>query len=269
VVKRAVLLALWFTGCGGAAPANEAHKVESSAAQTPKGAVSAEHRAIVDAPDRDAEDKALDEGRKPGETLTFFGVKPQMKVAELGAGGGYTSELLGRAVGPSGTVFMQNSQSIMEMFAEKAVTARLAKPTNKNIVRVVRPFDDPFPPEAKDLDAVFVVLIYHDAFWFDGGVDRAKMNAAVMKALKPGGVYAIVDHSGRPGTGAKDVQTLHRIEETVVKDEIQKAGFKLAAEGDFLRNPADARDWNAAPMAQTGHKRGTTDRFVLKFEKPR
>src|SRR5262249_51085796 len=150
-----------------------------------------------------------------------------MKVADLGAGGGYTTELLARAVGPSGTVFMQNSPWIMEKFAEKPVTERLARPVNKNVVKVVRAFDDPLPPEAKNLDAVFVVLIYHDTFWFDGGVDRAKMNAAVMNALKPGGIYAIVDHSGRAASGSTEVQTLHRIEEKVVQAEIEKAGFKL------------------------------------------
>ena len=222
-------------------------------------------RAVVDAPDRDATDKALDAGRKPGELLAFVGIKPGMKVADLAAGGGYTTELLERAVGPSGVVYSQNSPMIVEKFAAKPWAARLAKPVNKNVVKVTRDFDDPLPPEAKDLDAVVMVLFYHDTFWMK--VDQAKMNAAVFRALKPGGVYVILDHSGRPGSGTSEVQTLHRIEEAQVRKEVPLAGFKLAADADVWRNPEDKRDWNSSPMA-AGEKRGTSDRFALKFVKP-
>jgi predicted methyltransferase len=228
-------------------------------------AVAPELRAIVDAPDRDARDRALDAGRKPAELLAFIGVKPGMKVAELGAGGGYTTELLARAVGPTGVVYAQNSPWLLEAFAKKPWAARAAKPVNAHVVGVTREFDDPLPPEAKDLDAVVCVLFYHDTFWLK--VDRAKMNAAVLHALKPGGVYVVVDHSGRPKTDATEVKTLHRIEESVVRDEIEHAGFKLAEEGSFLREPSDTRDWNASPMA-AGEKRGHSDRFALKFVKP-
>jgi len=188
-----------------------------------------------------------------------------MKVAELGAGGGYTSELLARAVGPSGKVYGENSPFILKRFAEKPWTERLSKPVMKNVVRLDRPFDDPFPADVKDLDAVFIVLFYHDTVWQK--VDREKMNAAVFRALKPGGVYAIVDHSGRVGTGTTETETFHRIEEPALKDEVTKAGFKLDAEASFLRNPADTRDWNDSPKA-AGDRRGTSDRFVLKFVKP-
>src|SRR5262249_48659680 len=147
----------------------------------------------------------------------------------------------------------------------KPWSARLAKPVMKNVVRVDRPFDDPLPPEAHDLDAVVMVLFYHDTVW--QGVDRDKMNHAIFAALKPGGLYVIVDHSGRDGSGATETQTLHRIEEKVVRDEIAKAGFKLASEGNFLRNPSDTRDWSASPRV-AGERRGTSDRFVLAFAKP-
>ena len=93
------------------------------------------------------------------------------------------------------------------------------------------------------------------------------MNAAVFKALKPGGIFAIVDHSGRDGTGSTEAKTLHRIEEKVVRAEIEKAGFRLRNDGSFLRNANDPRDWSASPGA-AGEKRGTSDRFVLAFEKP-
>jgi predicted methyltransferase len=188
-----------------------------------------------------------------------------MKVADLAAGGGYTTELLARAVGPTGVVYGQNSAMLLEKFAEKPWAARLAKPADKNVVKVTRDFDDPLPPEAKELDAVIFVLFYHDTFWMK--TDRQKMNAAVFRALKPGGVYIIVDHSGRPGTGAKEVQSLHRIEESVVRNEVPLAGFKLTEDADFLRNPDDKRDWSASPGA-AAEKRGTSDRFVLKYVKP-
>jgi len=222
-------------------------------------------RAIVAAPDRSEADRALDAGRHPAEMLAFFRVAPGMKVAELGAGGGYTAELLARAVGPTGVVYAQNSKFILERFAAKPWTERLAKPVMKRVVRVDREFDDPLPPEARGLDAVFIVLFYHDTVWLK--VDRAKMNQAIFAALKPGGVFAVIDHSAKAGTGLANVQTLHRIDEQTLKGEIEQAGFELAAEGDFLRNPGDARDWNDSPST-AGERRGTSDRFVLKFVKP-
>lgn len=221
--------------------------------------------AIVAAPDRSPEDRALDAGRHPAEMLAFFGIEPGMKVAEIAAGGGYTTELLARAVGPTGVVYGQNNKFVLDRFAEKPWSARLQKPVMKRVVRVNREFDDPLPPEAHDLDAVFIVLFYHDTVW--QGTDRAKMNAAVYRALKPGGTYAVIDHSGRAGSGTTETKTLHRIEEKNVRQEIGAAGFQLVGEADFLRNPADVRDWNDSPSA-AAERRGTSDRFVLKFVKP-
>ncbi|KYF67282.1 SAM-dependent methyltransferase, partial [Sorangium cellulosum] len=227
--------------------------------------VPASLRAVVEAADRADADKALDAGRKPAETLAFFGIQPGMKVAELMAGGGYTAELLARAVGPGGVVYGQNNRFVLERFAEKPWSERLKKPVMKTVVRVDRELDDPLPPEARDLDAVFLILFYHDAVWLE--VDRAAMNRAIFRALKPGGVFAIIDHSGRDGTGVAEVKTLHRIEQKVVREEVERAGFRLEAEAAFLRSPTDTRDWNASPMV-AGDKRGTSDRFVLKFVKP-
>jgi predicted methyltransferase len=221
--------------------------------------------AVVAAPDRSDADRALDAGRHPAEMLAFFGIRPGMRVAELGAGGGYTSELLARMVGPKGRVYGQNPKFVLERFAEKPWSERLAKPVNAPIVRVDREFDDPLPPDAKNLDAVLIVLFYHDTVWL--GADRARMNAAVFAALKSGGIYGVIDHSALAGTGTSVAKTLHRIEESVVVSEIEKAGFKLDATADFMRNPADARDWNDSPSA-AAERRGTSDRFVLKFKKP-
>jgi predicted methyltransferase len=228
-------------------------------------AVPAAVQAAVDAPDRAAEDRALDAGRDPARTLAFFGIAPGMRVAELGAGGGYTTELLVRVVGARGRVYGQNSPFLLARVAQAPWTARLAKPLMKDVVRLDRDFDDPFPSDLRNLDAALIVLLYHDTVWMK--VDRARMNRAVFQALKPGGVYGIVDHSAKPGSGLADVETLHRIDEAALKGEVEAAGFRLAAEGDFLRNPQDARDWSPSPRA-AGERRGTSDRFVLRFVKP-
>jgi predicted methyltransferase len=232
---------------------------------TPGADVPEPIKQAIAAPDRSAEDRALDAGRKPGEVLAWFRIGPGQRVAELFAGGGATTELLARVVGAKGQVFAQNTKEILDRFARKPWADRAAKPVMNNVVAVERPLDDPLPPEAKDLDAVVMVLDYHDSVWMK--VDRAKMNAAVFAALKTGGVYGIVDHSAAAGSGTRDCETLHRIDEDVVKKEITAAGFKLDAESDMLRNPDDKRDWNASPR-KAGERRGTSDRFVLRFVKP-
>lgn len=267
---QVVLFSSLLLACGGASPPGASPPGTTPGLAPPPAATmpSADFRAVVDAPDRSAADRELDAGRKPAELLAFAGIKPGMKVAELAAGGGYTTELLARAVGSNGVVYAQNNAWLMDRFAKKPLEERLAKPVNKNVVGVVREFDDPLPPEAKDLDVVVDVLFYHDLFWMnDGHVDRKKMNAAILRALKPGGVYVVVDHSGRPGTAATEVSSLHRIEQKVVLEEITSAGFKLERAGNFLENPSDTRDWNASPM-KAAEKRGTSDRFALRFLKP-
>jgi predicted methyltransferase len=254
------------SACGAATPpaTNESAKPAASVPGAAPG-IPASVRAAVDAPDRSADDRALDAGRKPDQMLAFFGIQPGMRVAELGAGGGYTSELLSRAVGPNGKVYAQNSPFILEKFANVPWTARLSKPALANVVRADREFDDPLPPDATDLDAVLIVLFYHDTVWL--GADRDKMNQAVFKALKHGGVYGIIDHSAVAGSGLAGVKTVHRIDEKSVLQEVERNGFQLADEASFLRNPSDTRDWNDSPR-EAGDRRGTSDRFVLKFKKP-
>src|SRR5207248_4862084 len=145
---------------------------------------------------------------------------------------------------------------------QKAWQARLAREPLKNTTHVMRQWDEPFPPETKDLDAVYSVAVYHDAV--NEQSDTSAMNRAVFYALKPGGVYAIIDNSAQPGTGAAEVGRLHRIDEQLVRDEVTRAGFKLVGEADFLKNPKDPRDWNADSGVNKTH---TQDRFALKFVK--
>jgi len=262
----------FFTACGSTPPAdtNTPDKTQPQPTQTavPVTAsvpVPEAIAAIVAATDRSDDDKALDAGRHPAEMLAFFGISAGMSVADLAAGFGYTTELFARAVGPSGKVYGQNNKFVLEKFAEQGWTARLAKPVNKNVIRVNREFDEPLPPEAQNLDAVIMVLFYHDTVWLK--TDRDKMNRSIFAALKSGGIFGIIDHSGRDGTGTTEAQTLHRIEEKVVLEEVAKAGFKFAERAEFMKNPADTRDWNASPRV-AAEKRGTSDRFVLKFVKP-
>ncbi|MEO8630193.1 MAG: SAM-dependent methyltransferase [Betaproteobacteria bacterium] len=221
---------------------------------------------VVSAPERSPEDRALDAGRKPAELLAFLGIQPGWRIADLGTAGGYTTELLERAVGAEGVIYGQNSKVMLEKFAEKPWSARLAKPVMKAVVRLDRDFDDPFPADIAPLDAVTIVLFYHDTVWLE--VNREAMNKAVFAALKPGGVFLVVDHSARPGDGVKVAASFHRIEESVVKAEVEAAGFALDKEADFLRNSTDTRDWNDSPRA-SGDRRGTSDRFVLLFRKPK
>jgi predicted methyltransferase len=150
-------------------------------------------------------------------------------------------------------------------FAEKSWGERLKKAAMKNVVRVDKEFDAPLPPEAKNLDAVVISLLYHDTVWM--GVDRDKMNKAVFDSLRHGGEYVVIDHSAPEGSGTEDVKTTHRIDELFVLRDVERAGFHHVATGDFLRNPADTRDWNDSPR-EAGERRGTSDRFVLRFIKP-
>jgi predicted methyltransferase len=249
-----------------AAPAPSANvSAARASAASAAPAVSEAVRSALVAPDRSEDDKKLDAGRKAGEVLSFFGIAPGMRVAELGAGGGYTAELLARVVGDKGRVYGQNSKFLLERFAEKPWSERLKKPVMANVARVDREFDEPLPPDVKDLDAVLLVLFYHDTVWLK--TDRDKMNRAIFSALKPGGVYGVVDHSARDGAGVTEAESLHRIEERVVREEIARAGFVLDAESTVLESAGDTRDWNASPRV-AAERRGTSDRFVLRFKKP-
>lgn len=232
---------------------------------TPAAEVPAPIRAAIAATDRADKDRALDAGRKPGEVFAWFRIAPGQHLGELFAGTGYSTELMARIVGEGGKIFAQNTKEILDRFAREPFTARMGKHAMANVVAVEQPAEAPFPAEAHDLDAVICILNYHDFVWQK--VDRTKLNAAVFAALKPGGVYGVVDHSAVAGSGARDAETLHRIDEELVKQEILAAGFKLDGESDVLRSADDKRDWNSSPKA-AAERRGTSDRFTLRFVKP-
>jgi len=251
---------------------------------------------IVESPDRSAPDRTNDRRRKPEQMLAFIGIRPGITAFDVSAAGGYTTELLARTVGPTGKVYGQsqprdpnrappaapegNSNPTVsaapapepprqagpprpsaEALANREASMKAAGIQAAPIVAVSRPFADPVPPElAGQIDLVTLMFNYHDMGHL--GVDRAAMNRAVFGALKAGGFYVIADHSGRAGTGISESGTLHRIEEAFLRQEVEAAGFKLAEEGHFLRNPNDPRDKNTPDPPQP------KDEFVLKFVKP-
>lgn len=299
-------LAALLAGCaqGPGAPAGQAVALASApaAATSPDTPLSAERiAAILATPDRSAADRGNDARRKPAEMLAFIGPRPGMVALDLSAAGGYTTELLARAIGPTGRVYGHSAPrnpSRQPPPSPEGGTAPAAAPTagpggegtppaataprppspvalaerarrlqeagvpSAPIVPVVRNFEDPVPAELAEgrLDLVTLMFNYHDLGFL--GVDRARMNAAIYRALKPGGLFVIADHAGRPGTGISESGTLHRIEEAFLRSEVEAAGFRLAATGDFLRNPNDPRDRNMPIPLQP------KDEFVLKFVKP-
>jgi predicted methyltransferase len=219
-----------------------------------------DYEAIVAAPDRSDADRQTDQRRQPAKMLAFTGLRSGMKVLDMEANAGYSTELLARAVGPDGVVYAQDPAALIERFVKDKFDIRAQKPAMKNVVHVIRNFDDPIPPDVSGLDLITFFFAYHDVTYMQ--VDRAEMNRKMFAALKPGGFLIIADHSARPGDGTNVAKTLHRIEESTLRQEIEAAGFKLASEADFLRHPEDPRD------AAVFHPQVPVDEFVLRYQKP-
>jgi predicted methyltransferase len=218
-----------------------------------------DYAALLAAPDRSDADRGADKRRDPLPFLVFAGPLPGMKVLDMGAGGGYSTELMARAVAPDGVVYGQNPADLGDK-PKAAFAARMATPAAKNIIPDTAPFDAPIPPGVNDLDMITFLFYYHDTTYMT--VDRAQMNAKMFAALRPGGTLIVADHSALPGQGLTVTHTLHRIEESTERQEIEAAGFKFVAEGNFWRNPADTHDF---PSYKAGMP---VDNFVLKFQKP-
>ena len=200
-----------------------------------------------------AADKATDARRHGPELMAFAGVKRGDKVLELIPGAGYFTHLFSRIVGPDGHVYAiwpkpyadeaQPDVAALQAAAGWTITEMLPQP----------------------VDVVFTSQNYHDyPDKFMGRIDPMVLNREVFKALKPGGVYVIVDHAAEPGSGMRDTDTLHRIDEAIVRKQVQAAGFVFARESRLLRNPADTHKL----LVFKPEIRGKTDQFVLKFRKP-
>jgi len=219
-----------------------------------------DYAAIIAAPDRSDGDRQADQRRDPLPFLAFTGVRPGMKVLDMGAGSGYSTELMARAVAPNGIVYAQYPADGNER-AKANFAARMKHPAMKDVVLLSRPFDDPVPADLHDLDVITFLFYYHDTTYMN--VDRAAMNRRLFGALKPGGILVIADHSAEAGAGISVGKTLHRIEEGALRREIEAAGFRLIAEGNFWRHPDDTRNFVSFRPTMP------VDNFVLKYQKPK
>ena len=231
----------------------------ASGAYSKSGSVIAQ--AVAD-PARPAEHRKLDALRKPADTLAFSGVRPGMTIGEFYPGGGYFTFMLSDVVGPSGHVNgIENDRWKDAVEANEKVVKAVKL---KNVSIETRPFGTvDFP---KPLDLAWVTQNYHDLKIAEyGKVDTVAFDRAVYKALKPGGIYFILDHQGKAGMSEPEIAKMHRINRDLVVKEVTSAGFKLAAEGNFLRRPADDHSLPIFDKAIQGH----TDQYALKFVKPR
>lgn len=232
-------------------------------AAAPQQSMSAQE-AVAD-PARPTAFRTADSFRKPAETLQFSGLKSGMTVGEFYPAGGYFTRMISDVVGPSGHVYAIENAGWNDSVQDDR--KMLAEGRWKNVSLDVQPFGTvKFP---KPLDLAWVTQNYHDlkiAKYGPGGqpVDTAAFDRAVYAALKPGGIFFILDHQGRPGLTPADIAKMHRINRDDVVKEVTSAGFKLAGEGNFLANPADDHSKPIFDPSIRGH----TDQYALKFVRP-
>jgi predicted methyltransferase len=213
---------------------------------------SPDYAAVLMNPERPNNERALDEARKPAQVMAFYGVKRGDKVADLISGSGYYTAILSQIVGPEGLVYSAN------MSARKSWLNRFKQPEFANVKTIIGPMDEVALPQDGSLDFVLTHLNYHDL----SREVRTGMNKRVFAALKHGGIYGVVDHAAREGSGDSDAKTLHRIDKRLVIQEVTSAGFRLDKEGTMLRRPEDTRDFSVLMV------RNKDERFVLAFVKP-
>lgn len=218
------------------------------------GASAQDYKKILADSNRPQTERDIDPVRKPEEMLKFFGVKPGDKVADLMASRGYYTAILSQAVGEKGVVYSANPT------VRDETRERFKAPQYVNVKIVEGSMASVGLPQDGSLDFVLLNLDYHEI----EKSDRAAMNKRVFAALKPGGSYGVVDHAAAEGAGDSAAKTLHRIEKSLVVNEATAAGFKLAKESDLLKMADDPHSTNAIK-----EQRGKSDRFVLKFEKPK
>lgn len=218
-------------------------------------------KAAVADPNRTAEDRARDERDHAVDVLTFFAIKPGMVVADVFAGSGYYSELIGRVVAPKGKVYLYNNAGFAK-FAEKPLAERVASGRMNNVTVIEKEVGEIGIPKGS-VDVVLMSMSYHDLYFKDEGfsVDPTMLFDEVHAMLKKGGELAIIDHAADAGSGSSSAQELHRIDEAFARKDIESRGFKFVGSLDVLRNPADDHTKAVFDEAVRGH----TDRFIDKF----
>jgi predicted methyltransferase len=236
----------------------------ATAAYTPTfaavNAVPAYVTAAVADTGRPATDTARDADRKPAETVAFAGVKPGDKVVDLFPGGGYFTRIFSKIVGPKGHVTAMWPPGVPDKMTV-ATKALATDPAYSNVNEVEQKIAE-LPPAS--LDLFWTSQNYHDIHNIPN-VDMATVDKAIFAALKPGGIFIVLDHTAEAGSAFRDTNTLHRIDPEAVKTEVEAAGFKLAGESDLLKNPKDDHTLKVFDPSI----RGKTDQFILKFEKPK
>jgi len=220
--------------------------------------------AVADAA-RPAADTARDADRKPAEMLAFAHVKPGETVVDYMPGKGYFTRLFSAAVGPRGAVYTETPQMMVDLYAKggHAMPPSVStEPGRGNVHDVVASGGSFHLPAPADL--VWTSQNYHDVHIFAGAAGAAQLDKAVFDALRPGGLFVVLDHAGAPGLDDDGMKKLHRIDEALVKKEVLAAGFVLDGESEALRNPADPHSANVFDPSIRGH----TDQFILRFRKP-
>lgn len=239
-----------------------------SACASPGGPSGSDIAGVLASPSRSAADKERDARDKPAEVLALAHFKRGDTVADLLSGGGYYAEILSGIVGPRGKVLLVNNTGY-ENFGKKGLATRLADNRLPNVRHIVGP-SDALGMGENALDGAVIVMSYHDLYWVDEKEGWPKVDAGqfldqIARALKPGGVLLVVDHSAKEGTGSADAQTLHRIEEKFAIADFRKHGLEWEAAIPVLRNADDDRSKNVFDPAI----RGKTDRFVHLYRKPK
>jgi predicted methyltransferase len=235
---------------------------------SPHAQAADEYAAVLTHAGRPAADSARDALDHPAEMLRLAGIKPGMTVADVLAGDGYYSELASYVVGPKGHVYLINNLAF-DNWSQPALKDRMAGGRLTNVTQQTVDLNDMKLPPAS-LDAVLLVKVYHDMYWVDTSpkgtwpkVDVGSVLDQLSRALKPGGVLLLIDHSAKAGHGKSDAGELHRIEEAFALQDFTAHGFKVIAKSDLLRRPDDSRDL----ISYKGPAAGKTDRFVLVFRK--
>jgi predicted methyltransferase len=222
--------------------------------------------AAIAHPGRSAADLKRDSLDHPADILRLSGIKPGMRVADVLAGDGYYSELAGFVVGPKGKVFMINNAAF-DHWSEGPLQARLASGRLGPVEHETLDLNH-MNLAPRSLDAVFLIKVYHDLYWVDSDgawpkIDTSAVLDQLARALKPGGILLLVDHSAKAGSGNTVASTLHRIDERYAIKDFESHGFKVVGKSDLLRRPDDTRE----QVSFRGPMLGKTDRFVLVFRK--
>ena len=264
-VATGIILAVTLGACGQSA--DEEHAAAPVAEEAPQAPVTSIYADAVANDARPEADRARDAGRKPAEVLEFVGIKPGMTVLDMFSGGGYYTEILSYTVGESGRVIAQSNEAYLQFvgdeFEKRYLGGRL---TNAQVLMAE---NNELELEPESLDAIMLVLSFHDLFYAapDNGwpaIDVPAFLAELHDGLRAGGIVGIIDHYAADGAPSETGSTTHRIDPAIVVAAMAAAGFELDGQSDLLRNPDDDYE----KIVFDPELRGKTDRFVMRFHKP-